>query len=177
MTAEGKRALLISCYAAALFVPIIAVPWITLSLPDWRNAPTLDDPNPAVRVAALRAIGSRGHVDLLIRGLQDEDADVRYVAAVELPARGRDAGSHVKELIALLKDEHKHVRGAAIGTLNAIGVPANPALLECSDRSRSACPFRRTCEFGACWCSEKWPRTISGRMGLVRPRPGEIARG
>ncbi len=130
MTAGSKRMLLDCCYAAALLVPMIAVPWITFSLEDWGNAATLDDPNPAVRVAALRAIGYGGHVDLLIRGLQDEDADVRYVAAVELRRRGRDAGSHVNVLIALLKDEHKDVRGAAIDTLNAIGVPAIPALLE-----------------------------------------------
>jgi HEAT repeat protein len=90
----------------------------------------LDDPNPAVRVAALRAFGWNGNVALSTRALQDEDADVRLVAAMYLPSRKENAELSVKPLIALLKDKHEGVRRAAIEKLSAIGAPAVPALLE-----------------------------------------------
>jgi HEAT repeat protein len=96
-----------------------------------RAAPSLDDPNPAVRVAALRALSrDDGDVDVLIKALQDEDADVRLVAAMRLHGRGRQAGKSAKALIVLLKDKHKGVRREAIEALSAIGAAAAPALVE-----------------------------------------------
>src|SRR5262249_54566545 len=87
-------------------------------------------PNPAVRVAAIRATGYERHVDLLMKALQDEDADVRLVAAMHLQRRGAEADPRVKGLIAALKDEHAGGRHEAPLALSAIGAPAAPALVE-----------------------------------------------
>ena len=138
MTLEGKRALWFFGRTAALVLPMAAVPILTFSLPDgeYTSLPhggytaTLDDPNPAVRAAAVRATGWHGHVDLLTRALHDEDADVRLVAIMYLRWRREEAGPSAKALIALLKDEHESVRREAIEALSAIGAPAVPALME-----------------------------------------------
>jgi HEAT repeat protein len=130
MTPEGKRALWLFYRAAALFVPMIAVPVLTFTYLNWGHKSSLDDPNPAVRAAALRATGWNGDVDLLTRALQDEDADVRLLAAMYLGHREAEAGPSAKGLVALLKDKHKGVRHEAIQALRAIGAPAAPALVE-----------------------------------------------
>lgn len=130
MTPESKRALWFFGRAAALIVPMAAVPILTFTFLYWRHAPTLDDPNPAVRAAAVRATGWEGHVDLLTRGLQDEDADVRLVAAMYLKRRREKAGPSAEALVALLKDKHEGVRREAVEALSAIGVPAAPALVK-----------------------------------------------
>jgi len=90
----------------------------------------LDDPNPAVRVAAIRATGYEGHVEVLANALQDEDADVRLVAAMHLKRRGSAAAPIIKDLIAVLKDEHRGVRREAAEALSFIGAPTAPALVE-----------------------------------------------
>jgi HEAT repeat protein len=130
MTPEGKRAIWLLCRAAALLVPVIAVPVLTLTYLNWRPTASLDDPNPAMRVAAVRATGSHGDVDLLMRALQDEDADVRLIAAMYLAGRREEAGPSVKALVALLKDKHEGIRREAITALSAIGAPAARALVE-----------------------------------------------
>lgn len=130
MTPEGKRALWLFARAAALLVPMVAVPVLTFILLNWRQKPSLDDPNPAMRVAAVRATGWNGDVDLLTRALQDEDADVRLLAAMYLGGRREQAGRSAKALVTLLKDKHAGVRREAITALSAIGAPAAPALVE-----------------------------------------------
>ncbi len=129
MTPEVKRAWWLLCRAAALLVPMVAVPILTLTFSNWRPTASLDDPNPAMRVAAVRATGSHGDVDLLTRALQDEDADVRLIAAMYLAGRREEAGPSVKALVALLKDKHEGIRREAITALSAIGAPAAPALV------------------------------------------------
>jgi HEAT repeat protein len=130
MTPEGKRAMGFFCRAAALLVPMVAVPILTLIYLNWRPSVSLDDPNPAMRVAAVRSTGSHGDVDLLMRALQDEDADVRLISAMYLAGRREEAGPSVKALVALLKDKHEGIRREAITALSAIGAPAAPALVE-----------------------------------------------
>ncbi len=130
MTAEGKRAMWLLCHAAALLVPMVAVPILTLTYFNGRPPASLDDPNPAMRVAAVRATGSHGDVDLLTRALQDEDADVRLIAAMYLAGRREEAGPSVKALVALLKDKHEGIRREAITALSAIGSPAAPSLVQ-----------------------------------------------
>ncbi len=130
MTPEGKRALWLFARTAALVVPMVAVPTVTLTLPHERYSATLDDPDPAVRAAAVRATGWHGHVDLLKQALQDEDADVRLLAAIYLQPRSEKAGPSAKALIGLLKDEHKGIRREAAEALGAIGAPAVPTLLD-----------------------------------------------
>lgn len=129
MTPEGKQTLWIFGCIAALVVPMIAVPTLTFTLSHWRHSPSIDDPNPAVRVAALRATGWDGHVALLTRALQDEDADVRLVAAMYLPRRRGKAEPSVKALVALLRDKHEGVRREAAEALFTIGTTAAPALV------------------------------------------------
>lgn len=130
MTPEGKRVLWFFSRAAALFVPMAAVPTLTLTFLNRGDKPSLDDPNPAARAAAVRATGWHGDVDLPTRALQDEDADVRLIAAMYLGGRREQAGPSAKALVALLKDKHEGVRREAIEALSAIGAPAAPALVE-----------------------------------------------
>lgn len=130
MTPESKRVLWFFGRAAALIVPMAVVPTLTFTLQNWRHADTLDDPNPAVRAAAVRATGWHGHVELLTQALQDEDADVRLVAAMYLKSRREKAGPSAEALVALLKDKHEGVRREAVEALSAIGFPAVPALVK-----------------------------------------------
>ncbi len=130
MTPEVKHAVWLLCRAAALLVPMVAVPILTLTYLNGRPKTSLDDPNPAMRVAAVRATGWHGDVDLLTRALQDEDADVRLIAAMYLARRKEEAGPSAKALVVLLKDNHAGVRREAITALSAIGGPAAPALVE-----------------------------------------------
>jgi HEAT repeat protein len=130
MTPKRKRVLWLFSRTSALLVPMVAVPALTFIFLNWRQKPSLDDPNPAIRVAAVRATDWKGHVDLLTRALQDEDADVRLLAAMYLGRRAEEAGPSAKGLVALLRDKHKGVRHEAIQALRAIGVPAAPALVE-----------------------------------------------
>lgn len=130
MTPESKRVLWFFSRAAALLVPMIAVPAVTLALLNWGHTASLNDPNPAIRAAAVRATGERGHVDLLMQALQDNDADVRLLAAMYLARREEEARWSANELVALLKDKHKGVRREAISALRAIGAPAAPALVK-----------------------------------------------
>lgn len=130
MTPQFKRAMWLTCRVAALLVPMIAVPTLALTHLYWKPTPSFDDSNPAMRVAAVRATGEHGDVDLLTRALQDEDADVRLIAAMYLGGRREEAGPSVKALVALLKDKHEGVRHEAVTALSAIGGPAAPALVE-----------------------------------------------
>ncbi len=68
-----RQTRLIICSSTLLVVAGI----VTFAIRYRRAAASLNDPNPAVRVATLRATGYEGHVDLLRKALQDEDADVR----------------------------------------------------------------------------------------------------
>lgn len=127
---KDERVFLIVAGAAASFAAIVAVPFFMPALQNWEKTATVDDPNPAVRVAALRATGWHGHVDLLTRALQDENADVRLVAAMKLQSRREEAASSVPALVLLLKDKHQGVQREAVVALSAIGAPAVPALIE-----------------------------------------------
>jgi HEAT repeat protein len=89
---------------------------------------TLQDPNPAVRAAAIRAMGFPGDVNLLIGALQDDNADVRLLAAQHLGGRGPESGRRADALIPILKDSHPGVRREAAEALCWIGAEAVPAL-------------------------------------------------
>lgn len=130
MTPESKRALWFFSRAAVLLVPMAAVPTLTLLFLNRGHTVSLNDPNPAIRAAAVRASGWQGQVDLLMQALQDEDADVRLLAAMYLGRRREQAGPSSKALVALLKDKHEGVRREAITALSAIGAPAAPALVQ-----------------------------------------------
>jgi HEAT repeat protein len=86
----------------------------------------LRDPNPAVRANALRRGAGESRV---IESLQDEDPDVRCVAAERLGVGGSSA-ARAKALIPLLMEDHTHVRRQAAFSLADIGPSAWPALQE-----------------------------------------------
>lgn len=130
MTAEDKQALRFFGRAALMVVPMLAVLLFTFAVRNRGNNLTLDDPNPAVRVAAVRATGYHANVELLTKALHDENADVRMAAAIKLRSRREEAGPSAKALIALLKDEHQSIRREAVEALSAIGAPAAQALVE-----------------------------------------------
>jgi HEAT repeat protein len=129
MTENQKTGFLIGGICL-LAIAVIAAPSIYSSFHHRSLLLQLDDPNPAVRVAAIRATEHEGHVDMLMKALQDEDADVRLVAAMHLQRRRAEAAPSIKALIAALKDEHAGVRHEAAVALSAIGAPAAPALVE-----------------------------------------------
>jgi HEAT repeat protein len=91
-------------------------------------AAKLQDPNPAVRVAAIR--DSRGPLsaDLLRAALKDEDADVRLVAAQHLGYGGDER--NIRALVETLGDPHAGVRRQAAESLCRIGAPTVPQLCE-----------------------------------------------
>ena len=90
--------------------------------------PALKDKNPAVRVAAIRAMGWHGEANLLIEALQDDNADVRLVAAQHLGAQGPEGERRAAALVGALKDAHAGVRREAAETLCWIGPESAPAL-------------------------------------------------
>ena len=111
---------------------------------DWRKAPwalgkigvpalpdlitTLEDPNPRIRLRAIRPIVAMGKVASdaapgLAQCLKDEDPHVRQWAAVALGQIGPAAAGGGPALIATLKDPEPAVRQASAAALGAIGTP------------------------------------------------------
>jgi HEAT repeat protein len=129
MSENQKTALLVAGICVVI-VAVIAIPLINSDLGHRSSRLRLDDPNPAVRVAAIRATGREGYVDVLANALQDEKADVRLIAAMYLQGRGSAAAPITQALISALKDEHAGVRRQAAEALSAIGAPAAPPLVK-----------------------------------------------
>jgi HEAT repeat protein len=111
---------------SALGVGVLLAVWALT-----RHAPTvsLQDPNPAVRVAAIRAMGTPGDAELLIAALRDEDADVRLVAAQHLGGSGPQAEQRAAALGEALKDRRAGVRREAAESLWSLGPVSSPVLL------------------------------------------------
>jgi HEAT repeat protein len=86
------------------------------------------DPAAQVRSASLIAIAQIAAADqaapLVAKGLADQDAAVRLVAAVRLRQFGFGAASASKPLAAALADSDSRVRAAAAEALEKIGKPA-----------------------------------------------------
>lgn len=100
-----------------------------------REATSSEDP--VVRREALRSIGklkerapldSRAVVPLLLKGLQDEDASVRTVAATYLGIIQGEAATAVPALVKALTDEAPEVRSAAATALGSFGRQAQSAV-------------------------------------------------
>jgi HEAT repeats len=94
--------------------------------------PALNDPNPAVRVDALRRLPHGTSDEALIEALHDEDPDVRWVAVERLGYHGSDgkAAARAKVLIPLLLDDCAYVRQQVAWSLAYIGRPTAWPLLE-----------------------------------------------
>jgi HEAT repeat protein len=122
----GRRGVAWAAVLLALTLGAAGVIWAT-GRGTAGAAARLKDPNPAVRVAAIRDSQERLPPHLLIGALQDEDADVRLVAAQRL--RGQDEAS-IRALVSALGDRHAGVRRQAAESLCWIGAPAVPQLCE-----------------------------------------------
>lgn len=121
----GKRG---AAWAVVLLALALGAAAVLSARRDTANAAAmLQDPSPAVRVAAIRDSHERLPDHLLIEALKDADADVRLVAAQRL--RGQDETT-IRALIASLGDRHAGVRREAAESLCLIGAPAVPLLCE-----------------------------------------------
>ena len=95
----------------------------------WRHpqlAEALHDPDPVIRMDAVRKAGKAGHEDLLIEALHDDDPDIRYVAAWGLGGEGSER--KVRALLELCKDDHGYVREEALRTLKLLPPGTRPFL-------------------------------------------------
>src|SRR5262249_57849068 len=92
--------------------------------------PDLADPDPAVRAAAVRALARAGRTHRLIGCLQDEDGDVRLLAAQAMGAWGRKCPQASRPLVQALGDPRADVRWAAAESLCSLSPASVPALCE-----------------------------------------------
>jgi HEAT repeat protein len=126
---------------------------------DWRKAPwaiskigvasipalitTLDDPNPEVRLRAIRPLVAMGRTAsdaapaLTVR-LRDDDPRVRQWSAVALGTIGPPAVGAVPTLVTVLKDDQPQVRQAAAAALGSLGSTDAIAPLEAAGADSSA---------------------------------------
>jgi HEAT repeat protein len=88
-------------------------------------AKALHDPDPVVRMDAVRQAGQGGREDLVIEALKDEDPDIRFVAAWELGGHGE---KKVRALLELFKDDQAYVRELALKKLRYLPAGGRPFL-------------------------------------------------
>jgi HEAT repeat protein len=103
------------------------------------------DPNAAVRISAVEALGlkqgRRDAVPALAKALHDPDAHVRFSAALSLAQQGPAAAEAVPDLEAALSDDNRYVPGYAVEALERVDSPdAWRALMPFLKRSRW-CPY------------------------------------
>jgi HEAT repeat protein len=108
----------------------------------------LEDPDPAVRVAALDSLTSAGPAAVPVLGKALENPATRYWAALALGELHKDAKPALGALVEAMKDERPEVRREVLVALARIGpdaaaaVPAISALLADPDASaRHAAAF------------------------------------
>ncbi len=109
-----------------------------------QGKPGLDDENPAVRAAAVRSLPLRGNEERLIAALEDENADVRLLAAGRLGGATEKRAEGIAALVGALKDPHAGVRRQAVWSLEAMlsngkeptpwAEQVRPIILEALDR-------------------------------------------
>ncbi|WP_274365129.1 HEAT repeat domain-containing protein [Paenibacillus thermotolerans] len=100
-------------------------------------AALLDHPSEVVRRTAVDALGMLGTSDAaadaavsgLIRGLADEDVQVRFMSGLALSRLGAAAAPAVPALAKALDDENRYVRGHALEALRYIGTEEAKNLL------------------------------------------------
>ncbi len=95
----------------------------------WRHAQlakALHDPDPVIRMDAVRKAAKAGYEDLLIEAFHDDDPDIRYVVAWDLGGTG--SAEKVHALLELFKDDHTYVRERALETLKYLSPAAREFL-------------------------------------------------
>src|SRR5438093_469085 len=85
----------------------------------------LHDPDPVIRMDAVRKAGKGGHEEVLIEALHDDDPDIRYVAAWGLRAGSE---KNVRALLELFKDDQAYVRELALKKLRYLPAGGRPFL-------------------------------------------------
>jgi HEAT repeat protein len=113
---------------AVLGLCVIWIIWPQIKQERWKVA--LNDENPAVRCAAVRALAKAGRPDLLIDAIKDPNADVRILAADALGRIGPDPAKSAVALAGALGDEHIGVRREAAYSLTWLCPESWPALEE-----------------------------------------------
>jgi HEAT repeat protein len=101
-----------------LALPILVLAY--LGYTRWRDsqiAEALKNPDPVVRMDAVRKAGQGGHGNLLVQALRDEDPDIRFVAASSIGPLGPGDSDRIRALLELWKDDHDYVRKEARHTL------------------------------------------------------------
>jgi HEAT repeat protein len=116
--------------ALVLIIVGIGLGAVIVNVPRGGSAASLSDENPAVRAAAIRAMGWYGDANLLSEALRDENADVRLLAAQHLGGRGPQGERRAAALVDALKDSHAGVRQAAAESLCSIGPESAQALIK-----------------------------------------------
>jgi hypothetical protein len=125
-----KRWLVLAAVVGAVLGIVVAGHW-----PQERFIARLDDDSPAVRAAAIRALPLHGNEGRIIKMLEDEDADVRLVAAMALAnpyleRQDSNGALRAKALVSALKDQSLAVRREAAWSLSWLGSPAWSLLKE-----------------------------------------------
>jgi HEAT repeat protein len=114
----------------------------------------LRDPNPAVRVAAIRRLDVDADADRLLSTLKDSDSDVRLLSAMRLGERPVGTVATAAEklapgLVEAFKDRHAGVRRAAAESLGELWPATEKALTDAltdSDpRVRAGAAFALSC--------------------------------
>ncbi|MBD2846921.1 HEAT repeat domain-containing protein [Paenibacillus sp. IB182496] len=99
-------------------------------------AALMEHPAPSVRHAVVEALSMIGvpadtATGGLIRALQDEDVQTRFMAGLSLARLGSAAGAAVPQLCRALDDDNRYVRAHAAEALHYIATPeAKDALIE-----------------------------------------------
>jgi HEAT repeat protein len=105
---------------------ILVVAALILWIPHCPRASSVRGEGPAARAAAIRKLDRFGNEHLLIEALQDEDADVRILAAGRLAGLGPKGAERARALVRALGDRHAGVRREAAWSLGLIGQDALP---------------------------------------------------
>lgn len=108
----------------------------------------VSDPEPAVRVNAVEALGllpaTPGALVALTAAIRDPEAEVRFSAALSLARLGPDADPAVPVLGEALRDDNRYVPGYAVEALERIGTP---------QAARTLVPYLKN----ARWCAQTSP--------------------
>jgi HEAT repeat protein len=75
----------------------------------------LNDPDPVVRMAAVRSAAKADRADLLFAALKDDDPDIRFVAVQSL--HGGDNAKMVRALLEVLRDDRPWIGREALTRL------------------------------------------------------------
>jgi HEAT repeat protein len=130
------------------------------------------DPNPAVRVAAIRALGWHGDPHVLIPALRDENADVRLLAAQLLGGPGPEGKPRAEALVEAFDDPHVGVRREALESLCRVGPESGPVLCRAltDPRPRVRAGAARALIGAGCWKEERdrAPDEIETALPLLR---------